>query len=221
MAWRRKRLGISGRDAAAARGLALRPRPRARRGGAAARRDPRGRVHRADPRHRARRQRRGDPRRRPGAHHRLPDHRGEHHLAHHQQGRGGRRLPARLRPGDRLRPGAAARQARRDAARARQRGLVPRRRERGGRRPRRARARAQGHGVRQARVRRLLGVRARRGDVHRAGASAVGRRGADRRRRQARSASARCWCRRRSTPAPCRATCSCRSTCSSRSSTTC
>ena len=75
----------------------LRPKPedwrfdldaRARRGGAAARRDPGGRLHRADPRHRARRQRRGDPRRRPGAHHRLPDHRGERDLAHHQQGRG-------------------------------------------------------------------------------------------------------------------------------------
>ena len=38
--------------------------------------------------------------------------------------------------------------------------VAARGRERGGRRPRRARARAQGHGVREARIRRLLGVRA-------------------------------------------------------------
>src|SRR5687767_807281 len=55
-----KGLGVSGRDAAEARRLALRPRPRAGRRGAGALRDSRGRVHRADPRHRARRQRRGD-----------------------------------------------------------------------------------------------------------------------------------------------------------------
>ena len=84
------------------------------------------------------------------------------------------------------------------------------------------RARAlQRHGVREARVRRLLGVRARRGDLHGPGASAVGRRRAHRLRRQARSPSARSWSRRRSTAACCRETCWCRSTTSSPSSTTC
>ena len=168
----------------------------------AARRDPGGRVHRADPRHRARRQRRGDPRRRPGPHHRLPHHRGEHHLAHHQQGHRGRRLSARLRPGHRLRPGAAARQARREADRARQRRLDA------------ASARtwwSPGHGGRAHALKATVFAKREfagyweyvldeamfTAPAHpQWGGAAL-----DRRRRQARSASARCWCRRRSTPA--------------------
>ena len=45
---------------------------------------------------------------------------------------------------------------------------------------------------RQAGIRRLLGIRARRGDLHRAGASELGRHGADRTRPAISSASARC-----------------------------
>ena len=43
--------------------------------------DPRGWLHGLDPGHRAGRQRRRHPRERPGAHHRLPDHRGRGGLA--------------------------------------------------------------------------------------------------------------------------------------------
>ncbi len=55
----------------------------------------------------------------------------------------------------------------------------------GGRRRRRTQAFGRGAHRRQAGIRRLLGIRARRGDLHRAGASVLGRHRDDRRRRRA------------------------------------
>ena len=72
------------------------------------------------------------------------------------------------------------------------------RRARGGRRRRRAPALGRGAHRRQAGIRRLLGIRARRSDLHRAGASELGRHRADRPgRRSARHRLAAAAARRR------------------------
>ena len=76
-------------------GLCLRSRARAVRGGRPAFDHSARRLHRRDARHRARRQRRAD-RRRPGADHRLSDHRGGDRLA------ASRRRPRGARPCARL-----------------------------------------------------------------------------------------------------------------------
>ena len=126
--------------------------------------------------HRARRQRRPDPRRRRRADHRLSDHRGRAGLAHLQ------RRPASA-PGHVLgydqETGFGLVQA---LARHRAAGVVARAVERGrgrrvgrGRRRRRPAAFGRGAHRRPAGIRRLLGIRARRGDFHRAGASQLGR----------------------------------------------
>ena len=89
------------------------------------------------------------------------------------------------------------------------------------REPRRARHGVAGARRRQARVRRQLGIPARRGDLHRAAASGLERRGADLARGQA--ARRRLADRRRRRAATARrrpATCSCRSTGCRRSSAT-
>ena len=180
---RRDGVGDPGSRAAAARGLRVRPRAGARRGRGGAHRDPRRRVHRLDSRHRARRQRRGDRPERPDPDHRLPDHRGRDGVGERAFRRRRAGARGRLRSGDRLRPDPGARPARRAAARARQRARERGRRrgDRGGRR--RPAPRAQGGGRVQARVRRLLGIRAGRGDLHQPAASELGRRRLHRRRR--------------------------------------
>ena len=148
--------------------------------GGAARNRAGGRVHRGNARHRARRQRRHHSRQRPHPDHRLSDHRGGHDLADAERRPFGARPRARLRSGNRLRPGASARQARHAGARIRPVGGGLDRRAR--RRWRRRRAATLGRRAhrRQAGIRRLLGIRARRSDLHRAGASQLGRHGADR-----------------------------------------
>ena len=75
------RLGNSGRAPAEAGGLRVRSGPGAERRARPAGDRPRGRVHRRDARHRARRQRRSDPQGRAGADDRLSDHRGRVDLA--------------------------------------------------------------------------------------------------------------------------------------------
>ena len=125
--------------------LPLRSRGGARRARAGSRRDPGGRLHRVDARHRAHRQRRGHPRRRAGAHDRLPDHRSDRDLADDEPGRGGRRA-SRSRTTRRRASASSSRSARSafprsSAGRGR---IVPRRRKRRACRPWRARARAQG-----------------------------------------------------------------------------
>ena len=87
---------------------------------------------------------------------------------------------ARLRPGDRLRPGAGAGAARSAGAADRRFQRGGGRRARRGRRRRRPHALGRGAHRRAAGIRRLLGIRARRGDLHRAGASQLGRHRADR-----------------------------------------
>ena len=76
-----------------------------------------GCVHGGDARHRARRQRRLHPRQRARPDHRLSDHRGGHDLADVERWPLGARPCARLRPGNRFRPGAGAGQARHAGAR--------------------------------------------------------------------------------------------------------
>ena len=109
---------------------------------------------------------------------------------------------ARLRPGDRLRPGAGAGAARSPAAPDRAVERAAGRRARRGRRRRRAAAFGGGARRRAAGIRRLLGIRARRGDLHRAGASELGRHRADRVARRAAAASARCSSSSRASRAP-------------------
>ena len=179
-----------------------------------------GRLHRRDPRHRAGRQRRGDPRGRPGAHHRLPRHRGRERLAHHPGRPLGAGPRARLRRRHRLRPRPGAGRSRRPGPAARPFGRAEDRRPgrggRGGRTPALRRRR----GRRPAGIRRLLGVRARRGAVHRARAPALGRHRADRPGgRPARHRLAAVAAGRRAA-ARGRSTWWCRSTCCRRSSTT-
>ena len=164
--------------AAARGGLSLRSRARALLGGRPAFDHPAGRLHRRNARGRARRQRRAD-RRRPGADHRLSDHRGGDRLAASRRRPRGGRPCARLRPGDRLRPGAGARQDRSAGAAARLLARGRDRRARGDRRRRRAHALARRPHRRQAGIRRLLGIRAGRGDLHLSGASQLGRHRAD------------------------------------------
>ena len=141
------------------------------------------RLHRRHARGRARRQRRAD-RRRPGAHHRLSDHRGRNRLAASRRRPRGGRPCARLRPGDRLRPGAGAGPDRPAGAAARLVARRPDRRARGGRRRRRAHPLAGRPHRRQAGIRRLLGIRAGRGDLHLSRASQLGRHRADLRERR-------------------------------------
>src|SRR5665647_1409255 len=151
--------------AAARRRLFIRSRTRARFGGRPTLDRAGRRLHRRYAGGRARRQWRTD-RRPAGAHHRLSDHRGRNRLA------ASRRRPrragpsARPRPGDRLWPGAGpgARRSTRspDWILWRRAGW----RTRGGRRRRRPHPVAGRPHRRQAGIRRLLGIRARRGDLH-------------------------------------------------------
>ena len=139
-----------------------------------------GRVHRGDAGHRTRRQRRFHSRQRPRSHRRLSDYRSGDAVDHAQRRPLGAGPRARLRSGDRLRTGAGAGQARRARARNRRLGRGVDRRTRRGRRFRRPAAFGRRAYRRQAGIRRLLGICPRRGDLHRAGASELGRHRADR-----------------------------------------
>ena len=172
-------------------------------------------VHRRDARHRAGRQRRRHPRGRPGADHRLSHHRGRDGLAHLSDGRA---VPGHVLAYDQE-TGFGLVQA---LARLDLPALDDRQLGRGrGRRARRVRRRpaagttsVAARIVAQAGVRRLLGIRARRGDLHRAGASQLGRHGADRRRRRAaRHRLAATAAGRRARAGAATSTWSCRSTC--------
>ena len=103
--WHLERFGTRATEAGR---LRLRPRRGAdlgrRRQGDHSRR----RLHRRDAGHRARGARRRHPQRRPGAHHRLSDHRGRDRLDQPRRRTRRSRPRAGLRPGDRLRPGAGA-----------------------------------------------------------------------------------------------------------------
>ncbi len=164
--------------AAARGGLFLRSRARALLGGRPAFDHSARRLQRRNPRGRARRQWRAD-RWRPGADHRLPDHRGGHRLAASRRRPRDGRPCAGLRPGDRLRAGAGARAHRSAGVAARLIGRGRDRRTRGDRRRRRAHPFARRPHRRQAGIRRLLGIRAGPGDLHLSGASQLGRHRAD------------------------------------------
>ena len=166
-------------SAAARGGLFLRSRARALLGGRPAFDHPARRLHRRNARRRARRQRRAD-RQRPGADHRLSDHRG--------------RRPSgcisataawwkAMRSASTRRPASAwCRRSARSICRRLPHRLLARgrdRRTRGDRRRRRAHPLARRPHRRQAGIRRLLGIRAGRGDLHLSGASQLGRHRAD------------------------------------------
>ena len=179
------------------------------------------RADRAEPRARARRLRHRDRRGRPRAHHRLSDGRGARGRDHHQCGPHRAGDDRRLRSRNRLRHPARDPAAEGQAARVRP--LRRREGERSGADRERRRARHGVAGARrgQARIRRQLGIPARRGDLHDAAASGLERRGADLARGQAarrRLADRRRYRRRRRRRRP--ATCSCRSTGCRRSSAT-
>ena len=165
-------------------------------------------------------QRRRHPRRRAGAHHRLSDHRGRGGLA--DRPRTGASFRRMRSPTTRKPASAWCRRCRRSACR-RWISATPRKAKVGD-----AVVLADGIGQQvrgehrhQAGIRRLLGISAGRGDLHRAGPSVVGRRRTGRRGRQAarhRLAAPADEPRAARSPT---STWSCRSTSCRRSSTTC
>ena len=146
---------------------------------------PGGCAHRPGARHRTHGQRRGDRRSRPGADHRLPRDGSRDPVDHRPRGRRRSRPCSGVRPGFGIRARTGPPAAVRAGHGARRERRVRRGRSghrRGTRRRRCARHRTH---HREARVRRLLGVRARRSPVHRPGAPELGGRGAGRSRRPA------------------------------------
>ena len=143
-----------------------------------------GRFHRPDARRAALWQRGRHPRQRSCADDRLSDHRGRERLARRRRRAGHAGSRARDRCGDRLRPRAGVGRPQLPGARARplERGETRRPGDRRGRRRDKAGA---GDDRRQAGIRRLLGIFPRRGDLHLARPSVLGRRRRDRPRRQA------------------------------------
>ena len=118
-------------------------------------------------------------------HHRLPGHRSRDDLAHHPRRPRRPRPRPRLRLRDRLRPDPGARPAGPAGAEGEKRPRPAARRHRGAGLGGRPPARAPLHGRRAPGIRRLLGVHAGRGDLHRPRPSLLGRRRPDRRRRRA------------------------------------
>src|SRR5262245_58435492 len=173
---------LARRAGAAAKGRRLRVRSRFRAclDGGAAHHHSGGCFHGGNARHRASRQRRSHPRKGHRADHRLSDHGSGFDLAASERRPHGSGACARLRSGDRLRPGAGAGACRSAGAADRRVERGADRRPRGGGRRRRAFALGGSAHRRPARVRRLLGIRARRSDLHGAVAPQLGRHSTDR-----------------------------------------